>query len=105
MGLTLSLCGLVLLALTLWWRAAPAPGRTRWWTGMDLNERSVLLGLPGFALMLVAAGPMGTYEGEAWKLWFSLVFAVGGVMAMWAWLFLPLPRWLLPRWLRARRGG
>ena len=107
MGPASLVAGVALLALTVWWRAAPSSGRTRWWTRVDTTTRAALMVLPGIALMLIAGWPLSTYDremaeinGDGWKLWFGLVFAVGAVISLWAMLFLPIPALVKPRWFR-----
>lgn len=101
--------GVALLGLSAWWRAAPRPGGsgTRWWASSRANTRGALLLTPGIALVLLGAVPLSGYDrdvpDERWRLWFTLLLLVGGVMALWAGLALPIPRWVLPRWLRAAR--
>ena len=109
MELALSLAGVVLLAASLWWRTAPAPGRHRWWTTNEVNRRAGLQVFPGIALGLFSAWPLLTYDaalaplgGEQWKLWFVVPALVGLVLAFWGMLFIPMPRWFLPRWYRER---
>ena len=103
-ALALSLSGIMILGVTFLWRQG-STRRTRWWKGSDLNERAVLLGLPGLGLIVLSAGPLSTYvKGEDWKLWFAVLFLVGAIMAMWAWLFLPIPRWWMPPWLREEKS-
>lgn len=110
MELALSLAGVVLLAVCLWWRTAPAPGRDRWWTNGEVNCRAALQVFPGVALGLVSAWPLLTYDaefaplgGEQWKLSFVVPALVGLLLAFWGMLAIPMPRWFLPRWYRKRK--
>lgn len=110
MGPVLLGAGVALLALSVWWRTEPAPGGSRWWTAEDTQRRAALLVLPGIGLGLVSAWPIASYDeamaalgGEAWKLWFVVPALVGALLAFWGMLWLPIPRWITPRWFRARQ--
>lgn len=102
MPVILTVAGVLLLAYAGWSRL----GRTRaarWWAGNVVNENAVLFWLPGLGLILLASGPLLTYEagpGGHWSFWFVPLVAIGGVLALWGGLFLPVPQWYAPRWTR-----
>lgn len=112
--------GVALLVLTGWARTAPRPDGLRWWTTDRWNRTAVLLFFPGLGLCLVAVWAMMTLAAEdsvdgadAWLVLFLGPGAVGVIMVLWGMFLLPIPRWVLPRWLRqqddarpgARRRG
>ena len=62
----------------------------------------MLFWLPGIALILIATGPLMTYDNGAngVVLGFVPLVLVGGLLSIWGGLFLPVPRWYTPRWTR-----
>lgn len=106
----LSVVAGVLLAVFVLWSRRGRSHRARWWAargdGGALDERMVLLFLPGIALVLIALGPLLQYDefdrSTNWLLGFAPLAIIGGVLTLWGGLQLPVPRWYLPRWLRQR---
>lgn len=102
--------GLAVLALT-WWSRAGRTHRARWWAnrgdGGTLDERMVLFFLPSIGLFGIAVGPLMSFEpnnpAHTWMLVFAPLLLVAFVLLVWGGLILPVPRWYLPAWLRARR--
>lgn len=99
--------GLAVLAFAVWSRLAPAPGRTRWWTGHLYREHGVLAGLPGLGIMLVSAPFLAGYEStgqglgdQTWLFWPGASLALGCVVWAWGALALPLPGFAKPAWFR-----
>lgn len=102
MPFVLTLAGAALLAFAVWSRRGTTP-RARWWAGERINENAVLFWLPGLGLILVAAGFLSFHRsgpGADWTFWFVPLVAVGGALALWGGLFLPVPKWYAPGWTR-----
>lgn len=102
MPFVLTLAGAALLAVAVWSRRGATP-RARWWVGSRLNESAALFWFPGVGLILFAAGFLSTHRsgsGADWTFWFVPLVAVGGALALWGALLLPIPRWYTPRWTR-----
>lgn len=102
MPFVLTLAGAALLAFAGWSRRG-ATTRARWWVGSRLQESAALFWLPGVGLILFAAGFLSTHRsgGSAdWTFWFVPLVAIGGTLALWGGLFLPVPKWYSPGWTR-----
>ena len=93
--------GVILLAAVVWSRLGRSES-ARWWVGDRVQENAVLFWLPGIALILIATGPLMTYDDGAngAVLGFVPLVLVGGLLSIWGGLFLPVPRWYTPRWTR-----
>jgi hypothetical protein len=91
--------GVLILAVAVWSRLGRRRA-ARWWVGDRVNENAVLFWLPGIALILIAAGPLSTYDDspQRWVFWFVPVLLAGAVLSLWGGLFLPVPRWYAPGW-------
>lgn len=97
----LILGGIGLLWACVWRRRGRSGGRS--WARRTTDRRTWLLALPSGGLMLVAVGVMRVGDDvglPALTMSGVLVFAIGGVMILWGLLFLPIPSWYLPAWLR-----
>lgn len=97
----LILGGSGLLVLTAWRRRGRSGGRA--WANELYNRQGYLFWLPGFGLMLVAAGVIGFAEAlDVQPMGYAagLLFLLGGLVSLWGGLFLPVPSWYLPAWLR-----
>lgn len=102
MPFVLSLAGCALLAVAGWSRSGVSR-RSRWWVGSRLHESAALFWLPGVGLILFAAGFLSTHRSGSsadWTFWFVPLAGLGGILALWGALFLPLPKWYPPRWAR-----
>ncbi|MDN5796651.1 MAG: hypothetical protein L0H79_12960 [Intrasporangium sp.] len=101
MQVLITAIGISLLAVVLWCRLGQSE-RARWWTGDRVHENAVLFWLPGLGLILLAAGPLMTYDGaNRGVLSFVPLVLLGGLLSLWGGLFLPVPRWYTPRWTRS----
>lgn len=102
MPFVLSFTGFAMLAVAGWSRSG-VNRRSRWWVGSRLNESAALFWVPGVALILFAAGFLSTHRSGSsadWTFWFVPLAVVGGTLALWGALLLPIPKWYTPRWTR-----
>jgi len=94
-----------MLGFVVWSRLGRTEG-ARWWVGDRLQESAVLFWLPGLALVLAATAGLRGYGNGAHPgaLAFVPLLLVGLVVSLWGGLFLPVPRWYVPRWSRQARA-
>ena len=94
-----------MLGFVVWSRLGRTEG-ARWWVGDRLQESAVLFWLPGLALVLAATAGLRGYGNGAnpGALAFVPLLLVGLVVSLWGGLFLPVPRWYVPRWSQQARG-
>lgn len=92
--------GVALLAVSLYWRSG-ATDASRWWAGRTWNEHVILMVLPGLGLLMVV-GSLTPLAGDSDVLVLlmapPLLFAAA--ILLWGMLFLPIPQWFKPTWLR-----
>jgi hypothetical protein len=95
----------VMLAFVVWSRLGRTHG-ARWWVGDRFQESAVLFWLPGLALVLAATAGLRGYDDGANKgaLAYVPLLLVGLVVSLWGGLFLPVPRWYVPRWSQEARA-
>jgi hypothetical protein len=94
-----------MLAFVVWSRLGRTHG-ARWWVGDRFQESAVLFWLPGLALVLAATAGLRGYDDGANKgaLAYVPLLLVGLVVSLWGGLFLPAPRWYVPRWSQEARA-
>lgn len=97
----LVLAAAALLAFVGWCRRGATLG-ARWWVGDRHQESAVLFWLPGLALVLAATAGLRGYGPGPHAGLFALVplLLSGLALSLWGGLFLPVPRWFVPRWAR-----
>ncbi|GAA3704552.1 hypothetical protein GCM10022399_21410 [Terrabacter ginsenosidimutans] len=95
----------VMLAFVVWSRLGRTHG-ARWWVGDRFQESAILFWLPGLALVLAATAGLRGYDDGANKgaLAYVPLLLVGLVVSLWGGLFLPVPRWYVPRWSQEARA-
>jgi hypothetical protein len=95
----------VILAVGVWSRLGRTHG-ARWWVGDRFQESAILFWLPGLALVLAATAGLRGYDDGANKgaLAYVPLLLVGLVVSLWGGLFLPVPRWYVPRWSQEARA-
>jgi hypothetical protein len=95
----------IMLAFVVWSRLGRTHG-ARWWVGDRFQESAVLFWLPGLALVLAATAGLRGYDDGANKgaLAYVPLLLVGLVVSLWGGLFLPAPRWYVPRWSQEARA-
>jgi hypothetical protein len=95
----------VMLAFVVWSRLGRTHG-ARWWVGDRFQESAILCWLPGLALVLAATAGLRGYDDGANKgaLAYVPLLLVGLVVSLWGGLFLPAPRWYVPRWSQEARA-
>lgn len=97
----LLVAGLALVGLSIWRRRGRSGGRA--WARWQGSRQAWLFFLPGFGLILIAAGVVLIGEAAnvmAVMIFGSLILLVGGVISLWGGFFIPPPMWFLPSWLR-----
>ncbi|HJF49601.1 MAG: hypothetical protein LOY01_13995 [Brachybacterium paraconglomeratum] len=106
--LVVGLAGLLMIALSLWFRVGRPVLMSRWmdpWSEDWQAERSVLLGLPTAGAMLLCVAAVGAIpEWNALRL--LVVGAMGLLVVPMLYCLiapLPLPGFLYPAWARALR--
>ena len=105
MSVLLLVVAVVMLAFVVWSRLGHTHG-ARWWVGDRFQESAVLFWLPGLALVLAATAGLRGYDDGANKgaLAYVPLLLVGLVVSLWGGLFLPAPRWYVPRWSQEARA-
>ena len=105
MSALLVVVAVAMLGFVAWSRLGRTEG-ARWWVGDRLQESAVLFWLPGLALVLAATAGLRGYGNGAHPgvLAFVPLLLVGLVVSLWGGLFLPVPRWYVPRWSQQARG-
>lgn len=92
----LVLAGLGLVGVSAWRRR----GGSRAWAKQPYSRNAYLFWLPGFGLVLLGAGLVRLADGGPAGVLGVLAVWLGGLLALWGGLFLPVPAWYLPAWLR-----
>ncbi|WP_147062715.1 hypothetical protein [Terrabacter aerolatus] len=105
MSVLLVVVAVALLGFVVWSRLGRSEG-ARWWVGDRFQESAILFWLPGIALVLGATAGLRGYDDGAHQgaLAFVPLLLVGLVVSLWGGLFLPAPRWYVPRWSREARA-
>ncbi|WP_344255192.1 hypothetical protein [Terrabacter carboxydivorans] len=105
MSALLVVVAVAMLGFVVWSRLGRTHG-ARWWVGDRLQESAILFWLPGLALVLAATAGLRGYDDGANKgaLAFVPLLLVGLVVSLWGGLFLPAPRWYVPRWSQEARA-
>lgn len=105
MSVLLVVVAVAVLGFVVWSRLGRTLG-ARWWVGDRFQESAVLFWLPGLALVLAATAGLRGYDGGAHRgaLLFVPLLLVGLVVSLWGGLFLPAPRWYVPRWSQEARA-
>ena len=99
---TVALITLVLLGFSWWVRTPRRDGGIREWEGSLFTSHVVLLMIPGMGMLALAALWSLLVGDSAWILLATVPMALGFIMGIWGGFFLPIPRWFLPRDVRAR---
>ena len=105
LSVLLVVVALALLGFVTWSRLGRTHG-ARWWVGERFQESAVLFWLPGLALVLLATAGLRGYDDGAnpGVLVLVPVLLLGLVVSLWGGLFLPVPRWYVPRWAHEVRA-
>lgn len=105
MSALLVVVAVAMLGFVVWSRLGRTHG-ARWWVGDRFQESAILFWLPGLALVLAATAGLRGYDDGANKgaLAFVPLLLVGLVVSLWGGLFLPAPRWYVPRWSQEARA-
>ena len=96
------LLALALLSFSAWIRVPRGDGRIRRWEGDYISTHVVLLMLPGLGLWAFTAVGQLIIGDSHWILLLLVPAFIGTVLVFWGLLFLPIPRWFLPRDVKAR---
>ena len=99
---TVALITVGLLSFSWWVRTPRRDGGIREWEGSLFNSHILLLMIPGMGMWSLVALWSLLVGDSAWILLAVIPMVLGFVMLVWGLLFLPIPRWFLPRDVRAR---